>query len=146
MPELKTKSPYLLETAKGAIELTKGMYLSLIRRRALVGKNTSKKEMENEEDQAKTARKNQHSHYRKLIGKARTVKKTSKVNPDPILQNKRYVSLSKGLYRKRFELYEDSHIFPQEIQQFQVHICKLLSFPNNSIMTVNQTRRRLSWG
>ena len=102
MTEQKKRSPFLLETAKGTIELTKGMYLSLIRRRALLGKDTSKKNIENEEDQARTTVKNSRNEPRKLIVKARTVKKASRSNTYPMLQKRRFVSLSKGLHRKRF--------------------------------------------
>jgi hypothetical protein len=122
MAERHARSAYLLETAKGTIELSKGMYLSLIRRRALVGKDTKKKMRENCEDHNKTAIKSRPNiNLRKTILKGRTTKK-----PETILQQRNIlykgnsVSLRKGILRKKFEIYEDSRLFPGEIQQFQV--------------------------
>jgi hypothetical protein len=83
------------------------MYLSLIRRRALVGKDTNKKMQESYEDQTKTAIKPRpNTNLRKTILKVRTTKKPEVGSQQrSMLYRGNSVSLRKGIVRKRFELY-----------------------------------------
>lgn len=72
------RSPYFLETANGNIELSKGMYLCMVRRKGLLPKVTKLTRKFEKQKNTKTTRRTNLRSYVKPIRKINTTKHYSK--------------------------------------------------------------------